>query len=401
MKILQICNKAPYPAKDGGAIAVLNLSEEFALTDNQVTVLAMNTSKHKSDIQSIPPYYSEKIRFVFVSVDTQINPFKLLWNYFFSTLPYNAERFIDQNFREELKILLAKQEFDIIQLEGLYLCPYIEVIRRYSNAKIVYRAHNIESEIWARLASETTNPLKRFYFSSLSRRIEKFEKEALNKYDLLVPITGRDCLKLNSMGNIKPAHVSPTGIPEGKFREPNSLYQSGSLFYIGALDWFPNQEGLSWFIDRVWIELKVKMPDLVFHVAGRNAPNWLINKCIDSKIEFHGEVSDAQLFFDSYQIMVIPLFAGSGMRIKIVEAMARSKVIVTTNIGAEGIAIENKVHAIISDTAESFVNEILQILANNDYFKKLEKNAYELARNNYCNSIISKELINFYKQHLA
>jgi glycosyltransferase involved in cell wall biosynthesis len=265
----------------------------------------------------------------------------------------------------------------------------------------VYRAHNIESEIWARLAVETANPLKRYYLSSLSHRIENFEKDALNNYDLLVPITQRDYIRLNSLGNLKPAHVSPTGISTGKFCKANSLYQPGSLFFIGALDWYPNQEGLIWFIDKVWEVLKNRIPNLTFHVAGRNSPKWFKKKCIDNNIEFHGEISDAQIFFDNYQIMIVPLFAGSGMRIKIVEAMARSKVIVTTAIGAEGIEIKNKVHAIISNTPESFVDEISFILENNDYFKQIEKNAYELAEKYYNNANLAKELINFYTQHLG
>ena len=212
MKILQICNKAPYPAKDGGAIAVLNLSEEFALRNNMVTVLAMNTDKHKSDIKAIPRYYTDKIRFIYVAVDTQIKPIKLIWNYFFSSLPYNAVRFIHKKFEDELKNLLVNEKFDLVQIEGLYLLPYINVIRQFSKAKIAYRAHNIESEIWARLANNTLNPFKRFYLFTLSRRIEEFEINAMNSYDLLVPITQRDYLKLNSMGNLKPAHVSPAGI---------------------------------------------------------------------------------------------------------------------------------------------------------------------------------------------
>jgi len=401
MKILQICNKAPYPPIDGGAIAVLNLSEEFALAKNEVTILAMNTGKHNSDIKTIPQYYSEKIRFIYVPIDTRISPFKLIWNYFFSSSPYIAVRFYNKKFEVELKNLLINGSFDIVQIESLYLLPYIRVIKHYSKAKVVYRAHNIENEIWARLALDTKNPIKKFYLTSLSRRIEKFEKKVLNSYDLLVPITQRDCLNLNNMGNLKPAYVSPTGISAGKYCKPNSLFKNESLFFIGALDWFPNQEGLTWFIDHVWKILKISRPELSFHVAGRNSPNWLRKRCIENKIEFHGEIENAQNFFDKYQIMVVPLFAGSGMRIKIIEAMSRSKAIITTTIGAEGLDIVNKVHAIISDTPQSFFEEISYLLENNDYFQNLEKNAYELAVNCYSNSKLGMELINFYTQHVG
>jgi polysaccharide biosynthesis protein PslH len=401
MKILQLCNKAPYPPKDGGAIAMLTISESFAELGHKVTVLAMNTSKHNTDVLSIPSKYSSQIRFKFVSVDTRIRPLKLIWNFFFSVIPYNAERFIQKSFNDELKILLNDEEFDLIQIEGLYLLPYIPLIRKHSVTKIAYRAHNIENEIWERIARDTKNPFKKYYLSSLAGRIKKFEKNLLNKYDLLIPITERDFEILKQMGNYKPGTVCPAGIPATNFKNSTSVNKPKSLFYIGALDWIPNQEAICWFLDHVWERVKEKVPGISLHIAGRNSPQWLQKKCIGNNIVFHGEIDDAHDFFDSYQIMIVPLFAGSGMRLKIVEAMARSKVVITTPVGAEGLETENGKHLLIVSTPEDFVRQIIFLLENKDYFVKIEKEAFTLANEKYNSKIIAECLIKFYSQQLV
>lgn len=400
MRILQICNKAPYPPKDGGAIAMLTFAESFAELGHQVTILAMNTFKHSTNIESIPNYYKEAIKFIFTDVDINIKLPRLIRNYLFSKLPYNAERFIQKSFSDQIVKLLTEQEFEIIQLEGLYLLPYIPVIRKYSQARISYRAHNIENEIWFRFAKETTNPVKKIYLNSLSARIKKFESQWLNQYDLLVPITKRDAEILMQMGNTKPSYVCPAGITEQNFKKSNT-YQACTIFFIGALDWMPNQESVCWFVENVWNDLKAKLPALQFHIAGRNTPAWLHKKYARPDIFFHGEIENAHDFFDSYQIMVVPLFAGSGMRLKIVEAMARSKVIITTSIGAEGLDIANGVNILIEDTPQGFVKQVIFLLENPETFAKIEKEAYLFASDKYSSKKLTTGLIDFYQQQLA
>lgn len=401
MNILQICNKVPYPPKDGGAIAMLTLSEAFADFGHKVTVLAMNTKKHQTDLNSIPEKYSQGIKFKYFEVDTDIKPVRLLWNFLFSSFPYIAERFLIKDFGNELKKTLLNNQFDIIQIEGLYLLPYIPLVRKYSKAKVAYRAHNIENEIWTRIASETSNPFKRVYLLSLAKRLKKFETGILNSYDFLIPITNRDADILNSMGNKKHAYVCSVGIPSDNFCQPAKKNIANSLFYIGSLDWIPNQEAVCWFIDSVWPALMEQIPDISFHIAGRNSPEWLQKKCSGKNIVFHGEIDNAHNFFDSYQIMVVPLFAGSGMRVKIIEAMARSKVVITTTIGAEGLEAVNGLHLIVEDSATGFIQQIKFLLENSEYFAKIEHEAFNVANAKYNSKSIAEGLINFYLQHSA
>lgn len=400
MKILQVTNKVPYPANDGGAIACMNLTRGFALLGYEVTVLAMNTLKHHTDISEIPESVKDWAEFRLVDVPAPISPFAAAYNLLFSEKPYNAVRFISKSFSRELKKILTEKKFDIIQLEGLYVCPYIPIIREYSDAKIVYRAHNIEHEIWERSALLSSG-LKRLYLKILSRRIKKFEKSYMNSYDLLVPITERDGIMLNKLGNTKPLHVSPTGIETTVLIPHSKNLEHPTLFHIGSLEWAPNQEGLMWFIDRCWPKIHDKFPDLKFYIAGRKAPDWLIKKFNAPNIVFEGEVPDAYQFMNSKSIMVVPLFSGSGMRIKIIEGMALGKPIVSTPIGTEGISTKSGKNILIADNEKEFIAEVERLITDYELFQSISRNAIEYIHEKFDNLALAGELTDFYKNNIG
>ncbi len=400
MKILQVTNKVPYPTKDGGAIACMNLTRGFAMLGHDVTVLAMNTIKHHINISDIPESVKDWGEFRLVDVPARISVVSAIVNLLFSVKPYNAIRFISKPFEQELKKLLQQKQFDIVQLEGLYVCPYINVIRKYCDAKIVYRAHNIESEIWERTAV-LSRGLKKLYIKILAKRIKSFEKGFINKYDLLVPITERDGIILNQMGNTKPVYVSPTGIDTKVLIPHSKKLEHPSLFHIGSLEWGPNQEGLIWFIDRCWPKIHDKFPFLKFYIAGRRAPEWLVKRFNAPNIIYMGEVADAYEFMNSKSIMIVPLFSGSGMRIKIIEGMALGKPIVTTPIGTEGISTMSGKNIYIADNEQEFLLDIERLITDPELFKAISANAIEYIQQKFDNLALAGALISFYKKHTA
>ena len=399
MKILQVTNKVPYPVKDGGAIACMNLARGFSLLGHKVTILAMNTVKHYITLSEIPESVKELAEFKLVNVPARISPVSALLNLMFSKKPYNATRFISKTFAAELKKVLQENEFDVIQLEGLYVCPYISVIRENSKARIIYRAHNIEHEIWSRTAI-MAHGFEKWYLKNLSKRIKQFEIQTLNKYDLLVPITGRDGAILNKLGNKKPSHVSQTGIDSSVLIPNSKNLKHPTLFHIGSLEWSPNQEGLIWFFENCWDAIREKYPDLQFFIAGRNAPAWFQKMMNLPNVVFKGEVADAYEFINSKSIMVVPLFSGSGMRIKIIEGMALGKPIVTTAIGTEGISTTSGLNIVVTEDADGFVQSISDLIENREYFDKISKNAIEYIHENFDNLSSAGALTEFYKNHI-
>lgn len=397
MKILQLANKFPYPAKDGGSIATLSMSRTFAALGNETSILAMNTSKHYFPLEDLPQSLSSSIEFQATPVNTSINPVKLTCNFFFSRQPYNASRFVSAAFEDQLRSLLQAQVFDVIQLEGLYLAPYVPVIRANSRAVIAMRAHNVEHEIWQRTALQCKG-LKKIYLQNLARRIKSMESSYLNAYDVMVPITSRDADIFVDMGCKLPVHVTPTGIGTDTLIPDREKIEFPSIFHIGALDWAPNQEGLFWFLDRIWPQLHKANPETKFYIAGRNAPE-KIRKINQANVVFLGEVDDAYQFMNSKAIMVVPLLSGSGMRIKIIEGMALGKTIVSTTLGAEGIRCEHGQNIIIADSPENITEEIQDLLNNFDKFDAIGRQAQQFVRSAYDNTVITSDLLEFYKKH--
>jgi len=396
MKILQIANKVPYPPKDGGSIATLAMTNGFKALGHEVTVLAMSTSKHPVKESDIPQEVRNDIRFLLIDVDTRLCPMRAMKNLLFSKMPYNAERFVTKAFGDRLAELLIEQEFDVIQLEGLYLAPYVPLIRELSEARVVMRAHNIEHEIWDRTVRQRSG-LTKFYTRIIAARVRKMELENLNCYDAVVPITGRDAEILKSLGCTLPMHVSPTGINIEDFMKYSAKPEFPSIFHIGALDWSPNQEGLDWFLKNCWKGLHAKYPEVKLYIAGRNAPESIRN-IREPNVVFVGEVENAYTFMESKAVMIVPLLSGSGMRIKIIEGMAMGKSIVSTSIGAEGIGISHDHNIVIADDPQKFSAGIEGLLNNFDKFEAIGSNAVNFIEQNYDNLSISKALTAFYKE---
>ncbi|HLO60362.1 MAG TPA: glycosyltransferase family 4 protein [Bacteroidales bacterium] len=403
MKILQLTNKPPYPPRDGGSLAMFGMAKALKSLGHEIVVLTMFTDKHRLKLEQHKEF-SKIMEVHTVYVNTIVNHTGMLMNLLFSKKPYTATRFYSRVYANELAKLLQSRHFDFVQLEGLYLTPYIPVIRKYSDSKIVLRAHNIEHEIWERIAHEEKVYYRKRYFSIVAQRVMDFEYKALNTYDLLVPITERDLLKFKSMGNLKPAHVSPAGVdinPECSRDEVPSMPGTGfSLFYLGSLDWIPNQEGLVWFTTHVFPKLRRKYHDLRLHVAGRNAPMLLISKIVQPGVVYHGEINDPDRFTREHTALIAPCFSGSGMRLKIIEAMALAKPVITTTMGAEGLSAVNGKHLFIADDPDNFSQVTEMLINDRDLCISTGKEAWKFVCEHYNNRDIAVSLAAFYNNYM-
>lgn len=398
MRILIVANKMPYPAKDGGTIATLSLARSLRKCGCEVDLLAMNTPKHYCKVEDIPAEISSEINFHAVEVDTTIRPAKALKNLLFSSLPYNAERFVNKDFEKKLSELLTENCYDVVQLEGLYLCPYIETIRKFSSAKIALRAHNVEHEIWQRMVENEKSLPKRLYKGIIARRMRRFELSYINSYDYLVPITDRDADFFAQNGNAKPVHVVPLGLEPMSplFSIDNSKVDFPVFSFLGALDWQPNIEGLEWFVRNVWCEYRKSYSGAKFRVAGRNANKEFADFLISSGIDYLGELENVVNYYASGAIFVVPLLSGSGMRVKVVEAMAAGKAVITTSVGTEGIATEDGRNILVADDASKFIECMEKIAGNRALFDDISANARRFIRENYDNDMIAQGLRDFY-----
>lgn len=396
MRILQICNKFPFPLKDGAAIAVTYLARAFNELGHDVTLLSMNTSKHWFDTSALPQDFDHYEAIHTVYVDNRIRPLPALRN-LFSDKSYHIERFDDAAFADKLRDILQASEFDVVQLESVYLAPYIPVIRKFSSAVIALRAHNVEYEIWERVAVNS-NPLKRWYLEKITPRLKQYEIDHLNKYDVVVGITERDISHFKRLGLQKPAVVCPIGLDSRDYFADDACFDRPlSLSFIGSLDWMPNQDGLKWFLDEVWEPLLApNFPELTFHIAGRTAPAWLRN-LKKERVIFHGEVPDAAEFLNQHSVMVVPLLSGGGMRAKILEGMAVGKVVLSTRIGMEGIEARDRKDCLLADTPKDFLEAIRWCVKKRSDLKQIGHNARNFCVENFDNVEVARKLLQTYR----
>ncbi len=398
MKILQVCKKFPWPPRDGESIAIFNLTQGFARAGHEVTVLGMNTPKHRFDPGFIPEYIKQMARFYAIDVNTAIQPIPALLN-LLTANSYNLERFFSRDFKEGLYGLIRDESFDLIQLEGLYLAPYFNAIRKASRAPVVLRAHNVEFEIWEKLARLESKRWRRWYLDLLARRLRKFETDSLNVFSAIVPISPTDALKFRELGATVPIHTCPTGMSVSDYAQFSTPGDQNSIGYLGALDWTANREGVDWFLNHCWPALRMAQPGLTLHIAGRNAPPAWLGRRLEG-VEFAGEIEDAKAFLSRHRVIILPLLSGSGIRIKLLEALAMAKPVVATSQAAEGIAIEPGRHVLIADTPEAFSEAVLRFIRNPDLAQSCGKEGQKLVSEQYDQEKLVYELLEFYTSQI-
>lgn len=395
MKILQICHKPPYPAVDGGAIAMNNVTQGLLQNGHEVKVVTISTPKHPVDLNELSKEYRENTNFETVYIDTSIKLKDAFLN-LFSNRSYNVDRFISLNFSNKLQEILQANTFDIILIESLFVTPYIETIKRFSKAKIVLRAHNVEHKIWERISMNTKNPIKKKYIDFLAKRMKSYEIEVFNELDGICAMTNVDVDEFKSLGYKKSITSIPTGyILEGK-KETAIASEENSIFHIASMDWLPNVEGVDWFLNEVWDKVQKNAPSSKLYLAGREMPEKYYN-LQNPNIETVGPVKSAREFFLAKDIMIVPILSGSGMRIKIIEGMALGKVIIATTIGAEGINCTSGKNILIADTPEEFSKAIIKCLNDKEFSKNIGDNAKKLIEEEYSNDTISERMVHFFQ----
>ncbi len=394
MKILQVCKKTPVPPKDGESIAIHQLSKSFLNNKCQLHVFSLLTNKHK---KSKSKYFLKDVKYSYEKINTSITIFGLLKNLFFSSESYIIERFYKKNAIKHIVELVKKEDFDIIQLEGVFLGNYIEHIQKHSKAKIVLRSHNIEYKIWERFATNQSF-LKRYYLEKIMiPRLKNFEDNIAKKVDCIVPISCVDekyYNKLNANFKTKTLPAAYEVHPEIK-ELPNQF----NVGFIGGLDWQPNAEGVKWFLRSVWKKFVTIKNNSNFNLAGRNFPRRYYD-LKDTNLYIYGEIEDAQDFTYQNSIMIAPILSGSGMRIKIIEAMALGRTVVSTRIGAEGINYENNKNIFIADTAEEWIEILVRLSEDKDLLNQTALEAQKLIKRDHDINKLGKDLVLYYQKEL-
>ncbi|MCQ6961551.1 glycosyltransferase family 4 protein [Mucilaginibacter aquariorum] len=394
MRILILTHRAPFPQNGGYPIVVGNTIKGLVSLGHDVSLISLNVKKNSTIAER--DELLDRISYIEFDIDTRISVIEAVSN-LFTNNSYNIDKYYNAGFEKLLFRNLTDNKYDIIQLEGIFVAPYLEVIRRHSKAKVIFRAHNIEHQVWQKLAQQKSDPFKKWYLRLLARRIKNYELELLNKFDAIVVFTEQDKSSMLSYGAKIPLRVLPIGIDLSLYKPDHSKVDFPSLFFLGSLDWLPNREGIEWFIDNFHKDLTDGDLKAKFYVAGHNIPEQFDDYEVLGKVFIHGEVDDALEFVNSKSIMIVPLLSGGGMRVKIVEGMAMEKCIISTSLGAEGINIEHGKNIIIANNLDEFYNAVKKCITDEHYCREIGRNARTLIEQQHDVNTITRQLADFYQ----
>jgi hypothetical protein len=394
MKVLQLCHKPPKPSIDGGCLAMDALTQGLLDQGHEVKILSIHTHKHPFLKDKLDKDYLKTTSFESIFVDTRVNIVDVFSN-LVTQDSYNISRFFSPNFDIRLKNVLQHEQFDIIQFESLFMTPYLSTAERYSQGKRVLRSHNLEYLIWQRMADGTKNVAKKFYLKHLAKKLELFEIDVIKRVHGIVTITKDDYTKYASL-NAKRSNLItiPFGINLAEYSDEDPPEEM-SLFHLGSLEWPPNFEGVTWFLEQIWPAIRKEFPNLIFYLAGRKIPAEF-NEENYPGIKVVGEVTDAKKFISSKSIMLVPILSAGGMRVKIIEGMALGKTILSTKLGAEGIDFKENEGVYLADTKNDFLKHLRDFHKNPEKINTQKKVSREFVCANFDNQKLSIQLTEFY-----
>jgi glycosyltransferase involved in cell wall biosynthesis len=381
MRILILTPRLPWPPIDGGRIAMARLAEGLVRAGADVEILSLNPRKHR--VAAVAP-----IRTQVIDIDTS----RILAPAFTRGIPFLVARFVSDEFRAALVTTLRRFAPDVVQIESPFLLPYADIVRSESNARVVLRSLNVEFRIWEGLARTERNPLRRIALQRIASSLRRYEIRQLAAIDAIVPISTDDANDFHALGASKPMHVVACGVTVS---ESTSTPIPNSVGFIGSLDFIPNQQAVEWIVDDLWPRVVERVPEARLSIAGSSAPEWLRRRM--TNIDFRGAVDDASAFMTTMSVMIAPLFAGGGMRIKVLEAMALAKPVVATTLGAGGLDVEPGRDIHIADDAPSFADAIALLLRDENVATRVGEAARETVRSRYDNDVLASELLTFYE----
>ncbi|RZA02746.1 MAG: glycosyltransferase [Sphingobacteriaceae bacterium] len=390
-----ITHRVPFPQKGGYQIVVGNTAKGLVRLGHQVTLMSLNGKKSYGKTK-VDKELLDKINYKVHDIDISISIWDMLVN-LFSKTSFNIDRYYDPAFEGLLLKEIKSNDYDVIQFEGLLVSLYLPAIQRATNAKLIYRAHNIENQVWTRLAQQKTDPFKKYYLQMHARRIKSYELQQLNKFDAITVFTQQDKAVMESYGVKIPVEVLPVGIDLENYQPDVTAIEFPSLFFLGSLEWLPNREGMEWFLDNFLTALTEGDLNVKLYVAGSDIPESFDDYEVMGKIFIQGEVDDSLQFINSKSIMIVPLFSGGGMRVKIVEGMAMEKCIISTSLGVEGINFTDGENILIANTRDEFYQAIKRCIKDEKYCRTIGENARKLVQQQHNNNTVANSLVSFYQ----
>lgn len=282
---------------------------------------------------------------------------------------------------------------DLVHLDTIALAPYA----RYCNGiKTVLAHHNVESQLMRRRGEAEKNPLARLYVNLQADRLERFEERHCARFPLNIMVSDNDARTLEKMIPGSRTCVIPNGV-DIEYFHPRPPTDEPTMIYTGGMNMFANRDAVEWFIDEIFPRVQAAIPNARFLAVGtKPSAHALAAAQKDKNIEVPGFVPDVRPWVERAAIYVVPLRVGGGTRLKVLDAMAQGKAIVSTRIGAEGIVGEHGKEFLFADDAKSFADTVIALLKDRDARKRLGAAARARAESEYSWPILGRKLAQGY-----
>lgn len=386
VKILWMIPKWTLPVTDGARVATDSLIRNTIAAGAQVDVLCLPIESEKTDaiqmkkawnigdVHIIPRRIPEggwaKKSFFLKKLIS--NPF----------IPLTFASFVTPEIRKQVSLQIQKGNYDYILLDGLHLGAAFINGSNFEKSprvpKIIYRAHNIEVDLWKKAYQEKKNPLLKFILYLQSQLVGKFEKLIVNNSEGIAAISQEDLLELNKITK-KKTELVPLGL---NFDHPLKAYEgkSARFLFIGRLDWPPNKDGLEWLLKEVWPSVVTNRPDAVLKIVGSGNRDWLKAYAGLKGLEIVGFVDAIQDAYKDCHFTIVPIFYGSGTRIKVLESFSMGRRLISTKMGVQGADLD-KDDYIQCESNEDWIRTLSSVQFDQSQIDQLEKSRNKVAQN--------------------
>lgn len=386
MKILWVKAGGLVPPDVGGRIRSYNILKELARA-HEVTVFTYYAEQPDDPHPQLKPlfhhieYYPLKI-----PATKGFSEVKLYARHCMSALPYSVAKYSQPQVARNLRKLIERNQYDVL------VCDFVVaggVVPWKAECPKVLFTHNVEALIWKRHYQVARNPLWKAICWREYRKMERLERAYLNRADLVLAVSEFDRNYFSKLISPAKIEVVPTGVDVDYFQPAQGAELPNRLVFSGSMDWMANEDGIIFFIDEILPRIRAEVPDVELEIVGRGpSPKLLTLAAKTSGASVTGRVEDIRPYVHRGAVYIVPLRIGSGTRLKIFEAMAMGKAIVSTSIGAEGLPIEHEKDIILADDPQEFAQRVIALLKDPSARSALGKAARERVERSYSWSAI-------------
>ncbi len=396
MRLLFLSITVPFPALDGGRLRVLNLLKQV-VQRNRVTFLALESQP--TDREGIEYLRSLGIEAHLVPHPSQLRSASLrsLSRAVLTRKPVTVARYDVPAFRRTFHSLLGTNQFDLIHYEMLHTGQY----HLKTDSKSLLSLQNVDSNIWLRLRQQTSNPLRQCAFRTQERAFRRYERTVSNRFDLVACASDVDRALMSEICPGLSTDVIPNGVDTELYQPNAEDTEETSLIYTGSMDWFPNEDAAAYFIEDILPTIQKKRPNLKFYVVGQYPSERLKRYGNRPGVMITGRVDDVKPYIARATVYVVPLRIGGGTRLKILEALAMGKAVVSTSVGAEGLNLSAGDEIMIADESATFADGVLQLMENGCMRRGLGDNGRRRVETEYDWRRIGEKLQGLYEAVVA